>query len=184
MNRLRRRPMAALLGFPPSRWSLPPQGASRRCAVALFAFTAALCFAPAAAQAAAPQLGAAWVTDVTAASATLHAEVNPEGLSTTYRFEYITEAAYQENLKASRESFSGAARVPAGTEASLGSASSPQSALQHVSALRPATTYRYRIAATSSGVGGGASVGSPHTFATQELSGAFVLPDERGWELV
>ena len=55
---------------------------------------------PATAEAASPQIAATWATDVTATSAVLHAEVDPEGLPTTARFEYLTEAAYQENLGA------------------------------------------------------------------------------------
>ena len=42
--------------------------------------------------------------------ATFHAEINPKGSATTYRFEYITDAAYQENPPAER--FNGAAKAP------------------------------------------------------------------------
>lgn len=137
---------------------------------------------PALAQAAVPALGATWVTGVTAGSASMHGEVNPESLSTAYRFEYITEVAYQANLNASREGFTGAAKAPAGGSSNIGAGSGAQSVTQHVSALRSATTYHYRLNATNSS---GTSLGTALTFNTQEItSGAFTLPDQRGWEMV
>ncbi len=167
-------------------------------ALALAAFALGLPFAaPQIALAAAPpQLGAAWTTEVSAASVTFHGEVNPEGESTTYRFEYLTDAAYQANLTAnpSREGFFGAARAPVspscpGTAAAgcAGQGSSFATVSQHASALRSATLYHYRLSATNAE---GTetletnSAGSPLTFATQEPGAAFALPDTRGWELV
>jgi hypothetical protein len=130
--------------------------------------------------ASAPLVGATWSTNVLASSATLHGEVNPNGLPTTYRFEYITDAAYQENLAASREGFEGAAKAPAGSPASAGSGTGFLTVSQHISALSTATLYHYRLAATSIAT----TYGAPTTFRTQEVLGAFTLPDERGWELV
>ena len=78
----------------------------------------------------------------------LHAEINPEGIATTYRFEYLTDAAYQANLPSER--FAGAAEAPRGaTRPSAGS-----SALRHGHPVgqrpeRPPALYRYRVVATS-----------------------------------
>jgi hypothetical protein len=152
--------------------------------------------APAAQAAAPPQIDASWVTDVTATSAGLHAEVNPDGLATTYRFEYLTEAAFL----AGGESFAAAFRAPSFGEADLGSEESDQPALQHLVSLTPDTTYRYRIVATNSSSPPGGTVGSIHAFTTQPNASfapeecpnsqlrfennSFGLPDCRAWELV
>lgn len=156
-----------------------------RTLAALLAALAALTLGAAPARAAteeSPQLGAAWVSAVTAASASFHGEVNPEGESTTYCFEYLTGAAYKANLEAAKEGFTGAARAPAGGSAPAGSGSSPVTVSQHVSALRPATLYHYRISAAN---GSGTRTLEPAlTFTTQASGGAFALPDSRGWELV
>jgi hypothetical protein len=137
---------------------------------------AALCIVPAAAQAAGePQIAATWSTEVSAGSASFNGEVNPEGESTTYRFEYATDQAFTE------KGFTGAARAPAGGSASAGSESSFQTVLQHVSALKSNTTYHYRLSATN---GEGTATSLPQTFTTEEIGAAFKLPDARGWELV
>jgi hypothetical protein len=130
-----------------------------------------------------PQVDAAWVTGVTATSANLHAEINPNGLATSYRFEYVTEAEFQVNLAANppRDGFSGAAEVPGGTGANLGSASVDIEALQHIAALRSSTTYRYRATAANSA---GTTPSTAHAFTTEEISPAFLLLDGRDWEMV
>ena len=142
---------------------------------------AGLVAAPSAQASSAPQLGKTWVTDVSASSASFHGEVEPNGLSTTYRFEYITDAAYQENVAAAREPFTGAARAPAGGAAPVGAGSSYITVFQHVSALRAGTTYHYRLAATNSS---GTTLGPARVFRTQSISGGFELPDGRGYEMV
>jgi Tol biopolymer transport system component len=136
--------------------------------------------APAAA--APPQVLATYSTDVTATSANLHAEVNPEGEATTYRFEYLTAAKYQANPPA--EPFAGAAKAPTPPlpEAFLGSASTPQLASQHLGSLASATAYRYRISATNADHE--TSAGSTDLFITREASPSLALPDRRAWELV
>jgi hypothetical protein len=143
-------------------------------------------WSPPAAQAAAPHIAASWTTEVTATSATLQAEVNPEGLTTTYRFEYLTETAYQANLSAGAEAFTGAAKAPTGGEAGLGSATTDQPARQHIQGLAPSTAYRYRILAGSECEPGHrcAVEGSTPIFTTEESAPVFALPDGRGWEMV
>src|SRR3954453_15984820 len=79
------------------------------------------------AQAAAPQIEATWVTNVTATSATLRAEVNPNGLSATYRFEYTTQAAWEAS------GFSGAAITPPSGAGALGSGNESISVARQIS---------------------------------------------------
>ena len=173
MGSLRHRSPAAVFATPRSLYPL----------LALLALGAIALLLPFAAQAASkPQVGAAWVTEVTAGSATFHAEIDPEGEGTTYRFEYISDAAYQANLTSGHDGFTGAARLPAGGSASAGSGEGFLIVSQHLSALKAGTAYHYRILATNGG--GTATLEPALIFTTQELSGAFTLPDSRGWELV
>jgi hypothetical protein len=141
---------------------------------------------PAAAAAAGPpQIAASWVTDVTATGANLRAEINPNGLSTTYRFEYIADAAYRANLEAvpPREGFFGAAKVPQGVGTGIGSGTTPLAVAQHLGGLSPAGSYHYRPVATNSAAPEPV-VGPEHALATQETGLVFHLPDNRGWEMV
>jgi hypothetical protein len=152
---------------------------------------------PNSADAATPAISATWVTDVTATSASLHAQVNPEGLATSYRFEYLTEAQYQDNPPG--ESFAEAERAPPFVEAGLGSGEAPQTAVQHLASLAPDTAYRYRIVATNSAAPTGVE-GEALTFTTPPNAsiaaeecpnaqlrlenGSLALPDCRAYELV
>ena len=156
--------------------------------VALLLAAATMILGSAAALAAgAPQITAVWVTEVGATAANLRAEANPNGLNTNLRFEYITAAAFQENLAAKppREGFSGAAKAPAiAGEGGIGAGTSTQKVVQHLGLLKPNTTYDYRLLATNSA---GTTIdpeGSPRTFTTQETAPVFTLPDNRGWEMV
>jgi hypothetical protein len=131
-----------------------------------------------------PQIPATWVTDVTPTSATLRAEVNPEGRSTTYRFQYLTAAEYQANLDAGHDGFLGARSVPA-AGANIGSSSSPQLAFFNLlgpfNPLAPATAYRYRAVASNEL---GPAEGEVRTLRTEAAGTPPGLPDGRGWELV
>jgi hypothetical protein len=163
-----------------------PGGGRRRLkhclATACATVAAALTAGPTPASAAAlPQLGAVWANEVTATSARLHAEVDPEGQSTTYRFEYLPAAAYAANLEAGREGFSGAADLPAGPEPSVGSGSAPKAVFQQLTGLAGETTYRYRVVAKNAS---GPSASAAFSFTTQILGGDTLLLDERGWEMV
>jgi hypothetical protein len=128
-----------------------------------------------AASAALPTFGAAWVTNVSAGSVTFHGEVNPQGSETNYRFEYVTDQAFQE------AGFANAAKAPASGAAPAGSGTGFVSVLQKVSALRAATLYHYRLSATNAS---GTESGAPLTFSTQRITGAFALPDARAFEMV
>jgi hypothetical protein len=141
-------------------------------------------FGTAAAEAAVPPtVTATWVTEVTATSANLRAQIDPGEFATTYRFEYLTEATFQANLAASppREGFAGAIRMPAASEPPVVSASVP--VFQHLASVAPATTYRYRVVA-SFGSPWETLAGPTHTFATQGSTAPPTMLDRRGWELV
>jgi hypothetical protein len=122
-------------------------------------------------------------TDVTAESATLKAEINPLGEATSYRFEYLTEAAYLAN----GESFSGpeeASRVPI-PDGEIGKGSQDVAVSQHIQGLQPHTTYRFRVVVHNklSEENGGPFAGPVRAFTTQGFA-ASGLPDRRAWELV
>ncbi len=148
--------------------------ARRIAALALVASALGVGTAPAAALAAPPTLGAEWVTDVTASSAGLRAEVNPEGLATSYRFEYVSEASYEES------GFAGATFAPLSGAAQLGGGTEAVKVFQHLGSLIPAASYRYRVRAQSSG---GVSLGPARLLGTEESGVTFHLPDSRAWEL-
>lgn len=121
---------------------------------------------------------------VTSTGVTLQASINPGGVSTTYRFEYLTQAALEGNLEAEppREAFDGAALAPSSGAGFVGSGSSPVSVTQHITGLVPATSYRYRVRPTNAS---GESVDSVvRPFATAAPTNVFELLDRRGWEMV
>ena len=148
-----------------------------RATLLAFAAAAAALLTPAGAGAAGPpQIGQIWVTEVNASSVTFHGEINPSGSATTYRFEYATDQAFQE------KGFTGAAKAPASEGRSAGSGSSLITVTPiHVSALRSAILYHYRLVATNIF---DKTESAPSTFTTQELGGGPTLLDNRGWELV
>jgi hypothetical protein len=126
------------------------------------------------------RIDATYVLGVSATSATLRAEVNPLGDPAEYRFEYLTEAEYQEN----GESFSGPnspslAPVPDGQ---IAATEEELTLSRQIAGLQPVTAYRYRIflhnAIAPAGIAG--PVGA---FTTQSPV-APPLPDARQWEQV
>jgi hypothetical protein len=123
----------------------------RRVVAAAIAVLASLALAASAAQAAVPTLGPATATNIQGVSALLKGTVDPEGLATTYYFEYATQA-----------SFAGAVRTPA---ALAGSGGAPHPARAAVSGLAPGTTYHFRLVATNAS---GATTGIPGSFATTQ----------------
>ena len=85
-------------------------GVTRRYVTLVAAFVWLSMFSAGRAMAAPPQISSTAVTSVTATSVNLVGQVNPKGLATDYRFEYLTLAAYQANLGAqpARDPFAGA----------------------------------------------------------------------------
>ncbi|HVY78587.1 MAG TPA: hypothetical protein VG898_08790, partial [Solirubrobacterales bacterium] len=152
------------------------------CLPVLPALCAVAIVAPGPAAAAGPPLvGAAWSSGVTARSAELHAAVNPNGLTTTYRFQYLSAPAYEANLAASRDPFSGAQQAPGGAGASLGAGSGIVEGQQHVAGLAPGSAYRYRLLAVNSAA---SSVTEALTLVTEQSPPPAPLLDARGWEMV
>lgn len=147
-------------------------------AVAVFAMEALL--SPSAAHAAAPLVKATWVTEVHETSARLRSRIDPGGVTTTYRFQYIAAAARQANQSAGRDPFAGAAVAPAGAEGLVGK-SAPAQVSQQLSGLAAETEYRYRVVARNAD---GTVEGPERTFATGGFGGPLVLLDDRAWELV
>ncbi len=81
--------------------------------------------------------------------ATLAGSVNPNGIATTWRFQYGTSAAY---------GFT--------TPLVAATGASPRSVSRALTLLSPDTTYHYRLVATSSA---GTTLGSDHTFRTSPV---------------
>ena len=98
----------------------------------------------------APTATTTMATAVSSSAATLNGSVNPEGVPTTYYFQYGTTAAYGSKTAAQ----------------SAGSASTAQAAAANASGLQASTTYHYRLVAVSAG---GTVVGGDNTFATSKL---------------
>jgi phosphodiesterase/alkaline phosphatase D-like protein len=98
----------------------------------------------------APTATTTMATAVSSSAATLNGSLNPEGVPTTYYFQYGTTAAYGNKTA---------------TQAA-GSASTAQAAAANASGLQASTTYHYRLVAVSAG---GTVVGGDNTFATSKL---------------
>jgi len=129
-----------------------------------------------------PRIDSTSAAEVTATSATLQAEIVPQNISTSYRFEYLSEEGFQ----ADGDTFTGPSApvsIPI-PNAPLGSGGTEAEASQHLQGLTPHTTYRYRVLAENALANGAEAVlGSVRSFTTQAPA-SFGLPDDRGWELV
>ena len=128
-----------------------------------------------------PSVGESSSSNVTATSAGLQAQVNPEHFDTHYRFQYLTETAYE----ADGNTFAGAVETP---EADLGSSSVARVARAQLSGLVPDTTYVFRVAAENANnkgvpVFGNVLAGKEGEFHTFPVAPAG-LPDGRAYELV
>jgi hypothetical protein len=135
----------------------------------------------------APAVEGVSVSSVTTTEAILRAQVNPNGLQTTYRFEYLTEDAFQEN----GEGFEGAEVTE---ERSLAPSGEGIAVSAPVSGLQPGTAYRFRVVAEND-LGGDEADAGFATFAPVEASvdcpnqplrtgPSALLPDCRAYELV
>jgi hypothetical protein len=97
---------------------------------------------------------------VTNTKATLHAKVNPEGESTTYHFEYITD----EDFVAAGETF-GPGTLETPESAPVGSDFNLHYATEDLTGLFPETLYHYRLVATNAS---GENSGPTETFTTKD----------------
>ena len=127
-----------------------------------------------------PEIHATYAEGVTATSVSLRGLINPNGFSTSFRTEYITEAAYQANLNATppRDGYSGAVL---GLVKAVGTGSTDVPVSQELSHLAPTTTYHYRLVATNSA---GPTIGPDRRFGTEEPTNVVRVLDRRGWEMV
>jgi hypothetical protein len=119
------------------------------------------------------------VSNVTTSEATLHAEVNPQGLVTTYSFEYGTDTSYGKSTSSGG----------AGSDAAV------HSVAKSIEGLAPGTTYHYRVVATDTAE---TLPGADRTFTTYSkflpetscpnqvfrIGVGANLPDCRGYEMV
>ena len=110
---------------------------------------------------------------VTSTSATLQAEIDPDGVATTYYFQYGTSPDY-------------GATLPAPPGLDLGSGSGDVAVSVHLQGLASGTTYHYRVVAVSEAGGEPVTAQGPdQTLTTQPAGGgALALPDGRQWEMV
>jgi len=131
-------------------------------AIALTLLALAATDLPRAQAAGSPLIGETWASAVFSSTARLQAKVNPNGFSTSYHFDFITRAAYEANLAAAKEPFTGAQRSPA-SDAGIGSGTSFLTVLQLLSGLQADTAYRYRVVAHNSAA---TTLGPALSFAT------------------
>jgi WD40-like Beta Propeller Repeat len=141
------------------------QGLCRRAALSLALVICAIALilpvSSAQGAASAPVVTATSFTDVTTSAVRFEATVNPGERKTEYRFEYLTEAAYETNPVSER--FAGASLVPvpdAVIEAEL-TVDHPVAA--EAKGLTPGTAYRFRLHASNSK---GDTDGETRAFAT------------------
>ncbi len=132
-----------------------------------------------------PVVEAQSILHVSATTATLSAQINPEGAATRYAFQYIPESTYEENEPTER--FAGALESPLGG-AVVGEGTKAVAVSAALEGLAPDTAYRVRAVATSHCStaepeklceGAGAAL-ALRTFSVQAPG----LPDRRAYELV
>jgi len=121
-----------------------------------------------------PSIVSTFTTEVSATAATLDTEINPHGIDTTYRFQYVADSAFR------MSGYATAAEAPLGGE-SIGSGTSPATLFVQLRGLTPSTTYHFRVVAENTL---GTVSGADQTFTTQLADLGFQLPDGRVWEMV
>ncbi len=103
----------------------------------------------------APAVDFTGASNVSATAADLHAQVNPDGGETTYRFEYGTGTGYGADAPVS--------------DGDIGHETSDVAVSQHIQGLAANTTYHYRVMAHNQL---GTVAGPDHTLLTQPIGGA------------
>ena len=96
-----------------------------------------------------PDVSSESPTSVTTTSATMNGSVNPDGIATTYQFEYGTSTSY--------------GSVTPSTPGTVGSDSSTHHLTAPLTGLEPSSTYHYRIIATNAN---GTNYGADETLNT------------------
>jgi WD40-like Beta Propeller Repeat len=115
-----------------------------------------------------------FATDVTSTSVTLHAKLNPGGADTTYSFEDAVGGSEFALVRGP----SGETLAGASGDAGSGIVGVPVEV--KVQGLSPASSYRFRLVASSTVE----PVDGPSVSFTTQTAGAFALPDARKWEMV
>jgi hypothetical protein len=113
------------------------------------------------------------VSRVASTSADLNAQISPNGIETSYTFQYGTVDCGVEPAACTD--------IPS-PPANLGAPEASVDVVQHLTGLKPGTRYFYRLIATDDQTAE-QIVGPVHTFTTQTAS-PFALPDSRQWEMV
>jgi hypothetical protein len=133
--------------------------------------------APLASAAGPPIAGQLWASQVDSRSATLSAEVDPNGSLTSGYFEYTPQITYE------AKGFTGAKRIAInviGSEAGMFPVNFPT-----IAALTADTTYYYRLVLTNGKGQITKPTAAPYPFFHTALAaGGPLLPDGRGWEMV
>jgi hypothetical protein len=114
-----------------------------------------------------PAVTEEFASSVGAVNATFNATVNPDGLASTYRFEYGTSESYGASIP-----------VPDGF---ISAGVDDVNVNVLVEGLEAGTIYHYRLLAHNSL---GVVKGPDHTFTTQVATTEVTLPDDRAWEMV
>jgi hypothetical protein len=112
-----------------------------------------------------PGISAEVATSITSSAATLNAQINPEGLGTTYSFEYGTNIKYGNTVP-----------VPSGE---IGAGTSEVAISQPINGLSANTTYHWRLVAHNLA---GTTTGVDHTFIYNTTGAG--LPEGRAYEMV
>jgi hypothetical protein len=134
-----------------------------------------------------PIVESAFVGNVTETDTVLHARINPSGLPTEYRFEYITQQQYEEEGESfANAMLAGGGTLPKGGEGVAVSAPAIE--------LQAGTAYRFRVVAEN-GKGQDERAGAFNTSPRSEpfpscsndslrVGASALLPDCRAYELV
>ena len=126
-----------------------------------------------------PKIVSSSAGNVSSAFADLHAQIDPAGAATSYRFEYDTRPYSSEGEAAHGVSVP----VPDATVGAGGpTGSGVESVVQHAVGLTPATTYYFRVVAVNEVDTSEETAQSKGSFTT--LPAVHGLPDSRGYELV
>jgi hypothetical protein len=128
------------------------------------------------AAAAAPSVEDVSVSDISSSYADFSAKINPMGVDTTYRFEYVDAAQYEPGAPDPYAN-GGSSPIPS---ADIDSGDSDVNVNVQVGGLSPETTYDYRVVASNEA---GTTTSVDEMFSTTQ-AGAQGPPDGRVYELV
>lgn len=129
----------------------PRSGLRKKAGVAIGCCLLFVCMAPVASASAAPPSTplTSPATDISAYSAVLHAETNPNGTATEARFEFVDAASYEasgfSSAQSTAESFVGSDSSIHQVSAEIGCAVPSQQLIGDGECLAPDTAYRWRV---------------------------------------